>query len=144
MSVGRICTRTVDVADLDETAQVAASRMNSRNVGTLVIVDDQKKPVGIVTDRDLAMRVVGKGLDPDTTTLDAVMSSLPECVREDTPIESALATMRRGAHRRLPVVDERSQLVGLLSLDDILDLLSEEFAQIGKLVRTEGPNLLAL
>ena len=52
--------------------------------------------------------------------------------------------MRRGPHRRLPVVDEQNQLVGLLSLDDVLDLLSEEFEEIGKLVRKEGPNALAL
>ena len=144
MSVGRICTRTVDVADLDETAQVAASRMNTRNVGTLVVIDEHKSPVGIVTDRDLAMRVVGKGLDANSTPLEAVMSGLPESVTEDTPIESAIATMRRGPHRRLPVVDEQKRLVGLLSLDDVLDLLSEEFEEIGKLVRREGPNLLAL
>ena len=72
MSVGRICTRTVDLADLDETAQVAASRMNTRNVGTLLVLDDQKRPVGIVTDRDLAIRVVAKGLDPNSTTLESV------------------------------------------------------------------------
>jgi CBS domain-containing protein len=144
MSVGRICTRTVDLADLDETAQVAASRMNSRNVGTLVVIDDRKKPVGIVTDRDLAIRVVGKGLDPNTTTLESVLSSLPESVTEGTPIESAIAIMRGGPYRRLPVVDDEDQLIGLLSLDDILDLLSEEFEEIGKLVRKEGPNVVAL
>ena len=144
MSVGRICTRTVDLADLDETAQVAASRMNSRNVGTLVILDDQKRPVGIVTDRDLALRVVGKGLDPNTTMLEAVMSGVPESVTESTAIESALATMRLGAHRRLPVVDDQNQLVGLISVDDVLELLCEEFQEIGKLIRTESPNALAL
>ena len=144
MSVGRICVRTVDLADPDETAQVAASRMNTRNVGTLVVIDDQKCPVGIVTDRDLAIRVVGRGLDPNTTTLESVMSGLPDSVTENTSIESAIATMRRGPYRRLPVVDEQNQLIGLLSLDDVLDLLSEEFEEIGKLVRKEGPNALAL
>jgi CBS domain-containing protein len=144
MSVGRICVRTVDLADLDETAQVAASRMNTRNVGTLVVIDDQKSPVGIVTDRDLAIRVVGKGLDPNTTMLESVMSGLPDSVTENTSIESAIATMRRGPYRRLPVVDDQNRLIGLVSLDDILDLLSEEFEEIGKLVRKEGPNALAL
>jgi CBS domain-containing protein len=118
--------------------------MNTRNVGTLVVINDRKSPVGIVTDRDLAIRVVGKGLDPNTTTLESVVSSLPDSVTEDTPIESAIAIMRRGPYRRLPVVDDQDQLIGLLSLDDILDLLSEEFEEIGKLVRKEGPNALAL
>jgi predicted transcriptional regulator len=53
MSVGRICTREVEVAASDETAQVAAKRMKSHNVGTLVVVDDDNCPVGLVTDRDL-------------------------------------------------------------------------------------------
>ena len=144
MSVGRICTRTVDLADLDETAQVAASRMNTRNVGTLIVIDEHKSPIGIVTDRDLAMRVVGKGLDPSTTLIESVMSEMLESVTEDTPIESAIATMRRGPFRRLPVVDDQNRLIGLLSLDDVLELLSEEFEEIGKLVRRESPNALAL
>jgi CBS domain-containing protein len=118
--------------------------MNTRNVGTLVVIDTHKSPIGIVTDRDLAMRVVGQGLDPNTTTIESVMSALPETISEDTSIEAAIAAMRRGPHRRLPVVDIHNQLVGLLSLDDILNLLSEEFEEIGKLVRREAPNVLAL
>lgn len=144
MSVGRICTRTVDTADCDESAQVAASRMNSRNVGTLVILDEEKHPIGILTDRDLAVRVVSKGLDPVSTRVGSLMTGSPETVTEDTAIEAALAMMRRGPHRRVLVVNDQRELVGLLSLDDILELLSEEFADIGKLVRGESPNALAL
>ncbi|MDX1929834.1 MAG: CBS domain-containing protein [Pirellulaceae bacterium] len=118
--------------------------MNSRNVGALVVLDAQKRPVGIVTDRDLAIRVVGKGLDPNTTALGLVMSELPETVGENTSIESAISIMRRGPYRRLPVVDDRDQLVGIVSLDDIFVLLSEEFAEIGKLVGRESPNAFAL
>ncbi len=144
MSVGRVCTREVDLADAGESVQVAASRMNTRNVGTLLVIDESKCPIGIMTDRDLAMRVVGKGLDPNSTTVESVMSAAPESVTEETPIESAIAAMRAGPHRRLPVVDENGRLVGLISLDDILDLLSEEFEEIGKLIRKEGPTALAL
>ena len=144
MSVGRICTRTVDTANCDESAQVAASRMNSRNVGTLVVLDEEKHPIGILTDRDLAIRVVSKGLDPVSTCVGSLMTGTPETVSEDTAIEAALAMMRRGPHRRVLVVNDQRQLVGLLSLDDILELLSEEFAEIGKLVKGESPNALAL
>ena len=72
------------------------------------------------------------------------MTGTPETVSEDTAIEAALAMMRRGPHRRVLVVNDQRQLVGLLSLDDILELLSEEFAEIGKLVKGESPNALAL
>ncbi len=144
MTVGRICTRSVDLADRDETSQVAASRMNTRNVGTLVVIDDEKRPIGILTDRDLTIRVVAKGLDASTTLVKEIMSPSPACVKEDDVIETAITMMRRGSHRRLLVVDEEGKLAGLLSLDDILDLLSEEFEEIGKLVREESPNALAL
>jgi CBS domain-containing protein len=118
--------------------------MNSRNVGTLVVLVEQKRPQGILTDRDLAIRVVGRGLDPNTTSVESVMSYPPETVLEDTPIESAIGIMRRGPSRRIVVVDDQDRLVGLLSLDDILELLSEEFQEIGKLVKRESPNSLAL
>ena len=142
MSVGRICTREVDLADLDESVQVTAERMRTRNVGTLMVTDEEKRPIGIVTDRDLAMRVVAKGLDSASTLVSQVMSALPDTVTENTPIEAAISLMRRGSHRRLPVVDDNGCLLGLVSLDDILDLLSEEFQEIGKLVRKEGSRVL--
>jgi CBS domain-containing protein len=118
--------------------------MHARNVGTLVILDEQKSPVGILTDRDLAVRVVGEGLDPNSTTIESIMTRSPERVPENTPIENAISIMRRGPHRRLPVVDDQDQLIGILTLDDVLDLLCEEFEEIGKLVRKESPNALSL
>lgn len=143
MTIGRICTREVDLADPDESVQVAANRMNARNVGTLVVIDDEKRPIGILTDRDLAIRVVGKGLNPGSTAVSAIMSPAPDAVTENSAIEAAISTMRRLSHRRLLVVDDDGRLVGLISLDDILDLLSEEFTEIGKLIRKESPSALA-
>lgn len=143
MSVGRICVREVDLAEPDESVQVAARRMNTRNVGTLMVLDKDAHPVGILTDRDLAIRVVGDGLDAAETLVRDVMSKAPDYVDEDLGIEMALANMRAGPYRRLPVVDKQRKLVGLISLDDILDLLAEEFAEIGRLIRKESPESLA-
>ena len=140
MSVGRICVREVDLAKPDEAVQVAAQRMNSRNVGSLLVLDEQSRPVGILTDRDLAIRVVGKGLNSLDTTVREVMSKVAGLgAQEDTPIETVLSRYAHGPYRRLPVVDHLGKLVGLVSLDDILDLLSEEFGEIGRLVRHESP-----
>ena len=143
MTVGRICIREVDLATPEETVQVAANRMNARNVGTLVVLDRESHPIGILTDRDLAVRVVGQGLNVFETLVADVSSPAPDTVFEDASIESALAQMRAKAIRRLPVVDVDGKLVGLVSLDDILELLCEEFEDIGKLVRREGPMSLA-
>ncbi|MBX6313776.1 MAG: CBS domain-containing protein, partial [Isosphaeraceae bacterium] len=67
MSVGRICTRYVDLADAKETVQAAARRMLERKVGTLVILDAAKVPVGLLTDRDLVLRVLAQGKGPRPT-----------------------------------------------------------------------------
>lgn len=143
MSVGRICIREVDTAELTESVQAAADRMHARNVGTLVVLVALQKPLGIVTDRDLAIRVVAKGRDPFTTTVGDVMTMSPRSVLETMPIEEAISLMRRGPYRRLPVVDHADKLVGLLSIDDITGLLAEEFREIGALLKAERPDILA-
>jgi CBS domain-containing protein len=143
MSVGRICVREVDLAESGESVHVAAKRMHARNVGTLVVVNERQEPIGILTDRDLALRVVGAAKDPCTTVVSEVMTGHPATLPEDAPIESALTAMREGPRRRLLVVDGDNKLVGLLSLDDVLELLSEEFGQIGELLRRESPARLA-
>jgi CBS domain-containing protein len=140
MSVGRICTRYVDLADPEETVQAAARRMLERKVGTLVILDQVKRPVGLLTDRDLVLRVLAPGQDPRQTSVGAVMTKEPKTVTEGTPIEQALVLMRSGAFRRLPVVGGDGTLVGLISLDDILSLLAEEIQEVGTLVEREMPS----
>jgi CBS domain-containing protein len=143
MSVGRICIREVDTAEPSESVQTIARRMNDRNVGTLVVIDDECRPTGIVTDRDLVVEVLARGRDSVQTTVGDVMTLGPRTVDENTPIEMALAAMRAGPYRRLPVVDRSGKLVGLVSVDDVLGLLAEELSEIGTLVRREGPECLA-
>lgn len=142
MSAGRICVREVDVISPEESVQVAAARMHDRKVGTLVVLNSDRVPVGIVTDRDLTVRVLAEGRDGTQTTVAEVMTSSPKTVSEQTPIEEALGLMRAGAFRRVPVLDADGRLAGLLSLDDILDLLAEEFRDIGRLLREEQPSTL--
>lgn len=142
MSVGRICIREVDTADVTETVQEAAERMCARNVGTLIVLNPEHQPLGIVTDRDLAIRVVARGKDPFTTTVGEIMTLFPRTVHEETAIEDAIPIMRVGPFRRLPVVDHEGKLVGLLSMDDVLELLAEEFREIGQLLRAERPDSL--
>ncbi|MFI4850035.1 Hypoxic response protein 1 [Gimesia chilikensis] len=143
MTAGRICTREVDLVDQNESVQVAAERMNSRNVGTLIVLDEESHPIGMLTDRDLALRVVGKGRDAIETTIADIMTRFPCSISEDTSIEAALTKMRSGGFRRLPVVDQEGKLLGVLTLDDILELLCEEFTEIGKLIQKESPASLA-
>ena len=143
MAVGRICVREVDLAEIDESAQVAAQRMHDRNVGTLIVANAQRKAIGIVTDRDLAVRVVAKGRNPVETTVGEVMTTDLKTVEEQSSLEDALRVMRSGPFRRVPVTDSGGTLVGLLSVDDVLDLLRQEFNEIGQLLERESPRGLA-
>jgi CBS domain-containing protein len=135
MSVGRLCTRSVSVATPDETVAVAARRMAEHDVGTLVVVDDEERPMGMLTDRDVVLRVMAKGRDPFATRIGDVMSEPPVCADESTPIEDGLARMGGAVTRRLVVTGADGRLVGILSLDDVLDLLVEEAQAIGRLLR---------
>ena len=143
MTAGRICTREVDLAERDENAWQAAVRMRQRAVGTLVIVNEAKQPTGIVTDRDLLERVLAEAKDPRHTLVEDVMTRDPTTIAEDETIEVALPRMRRGGFRRLPVVDRKGSLVGLLSMDDVLMRLAEEISQVGQLIKRETPRGVA-
>ena len=143
MSVGQICTRSVDTAELTESVHTAAQRMHARNVGTLVVVDKDRRPLGIVTDRDLMVRALVECCDPVKESVWGVMSQLPQTVNEETTIDEALEIMRSGPYRRLPVVNREGYLVGLVSLDDVVTLVAAEFGEISKLLRQESPEHLA-
>ena len=142
--IGRICQRDVDTFGPDETATVIASRMHQRGVGALVCVDEFKRPVGIVTDRDLMVRVLATGKDAATTKAGDIMTPNPNTIYERSPIETAIELMRGGAFRRLPVVDGQGRLVGVVTLDDVLMLLAEEFREVGGVLERETPRAIAL
>jgi CBS domain-containing protein len=107
-----------------------------------MVLDDEGRPVGILTDRDLATRVVAPGLDPNATVVRDIMTKSPESIDEDTPIEVAISCMRQCQCRRLPVVDEQGKLAGIITLDDIVDLLTDELDEVGELIRSESPTRL--
>jgi CBS domain-containing protein len=138
--IGRICTRTVYFASPDETVDEAAQRMRQEDVGTLVVVDDDRKPIGLLTDRDVVVRCVADDRDPKRTYIEDVMSAPVVSAPEATPIEDALARMATSARRRIVVTDAEGRLAGILSLDDVLELLAEEGGTIGRLLRQLQPD----
>ncbi len=141
MSAGRICTRVVATAAPDETVRVAAQRMAEHEVGTLVVTDPDSvsRARGILTDRDIVTRCVATGLDAETTPVSQLMSTPVQSVDQDTPIEDALSRMVSAATRRLLVTREGGRMVGVLSLDDVLELLSEEAVAVGRLLEKQSP-----
>jgi len=143
MTVGRICRRDVDLVDAAATARVAAQRMAARNVGSLLVVDGRRRVLGVLTDRDLALRVVAQGCDPHLTRVSDVMTQHPDTVSEETSIEDALAVMRARGVRRLPVLGAGGALAGVVSVDDILVLLAQEFGELSRLIEHSSPLQMA-
>ena len=134
MSIGKLCTRAVSIASPEETVAVAARRMAQHDVGTLIVVDEAKHPIGILTDRDIVLRVVSAGRDPASTRVRDAMTQPVVRADEATPIEDGIALMASAARRRLVVTGRGGTLVGVLALDDVLELLVDEARSVGRLL----------
>ena len=139
MSVGTLCNRQVIVTGKDTSIAEAAELMRKFHVGDLVVLEDgrERRPIGLITDRDISVSIVAKRLDPETLTVADVMTGDLETVTEDADFWDALATMRRHGIRRLPVVNESGALEGILTLDDALTLISEAMNDLVGLVSRE-------
>ncbi|HUJ86329.1 MAG TPA: CBS domain-containing protein [Burkholderiales bacterium] len=140
MSIGDVCNREVVFTRKHESVLSAAALMREHHVGSLVVVDEQggkRIPVGIITDRDVAVGVVALGLDADLTRVDDAMGPEIVCAREDTGVAECVALMRQKGLRRLPVVDASGALIGLVAADDLLELLGEEISGLAAIVARE-------
>jgi CBS domain-containing protein len=117
-------------ADLSESARDVARRMREFRVGC-VVVTRGAHPVGIVTDRDLAMRVVADGLDPATTPVSRIVTYDPAVLTRTSGIETAVRLMRERGVRRLPIVTEDGKVTGVVTADDLVVLLTQELGELG-------------
>jgi CBS domain-containing protein len=139
ISVGSICQRDVDLIGPDDSVAKAADRMRQRTVGSLIVVDAGKRPIGIITDRDLVIRALADARAADATPVSEVMTPDIITTTVDTSINSALRLMRDGPFRRLPIVDGNGVLVGLVTADDLLITIGREFGELASLIELETP-----
>lgn len=104
-----------------------AKQMQAEDIGPIPIVDDLKKNqlVGIVTDRDLAIKVVAAGRDPNKTKVADVMTDKVVTCHADDPVEKAVAAMSEHQLRRIPVVDENRRILGIIAQADVATRLKE-------------------
>jgi CBS domain-containing protein len=117
MNVREAMTRDVRLAYPEQTIQQAAQLMAELDVGALP-VEDSDRLVGMITDRDIAVRAVAEGLGPDTPIREVMSSDIKYCY-EDQTVEAIAQNMGNLQLRRLPVVDRNKRLVGILSLGDL-------------------------
>src|SRR6266545_4443774 len=128
-------------------AQQVAKLMCDRDVGAMPVVVDQqsRKLVGMITDRDLCCSVVAQGLDPKTTTIQKLISSTPLTCREGENIEACERLMQEHQVRRIPIVDAEDRVIGIVSQADLAlkdkpERVSKTIAEISK---TSGPSIAA-
>jgi CBS domain-containing protein len=140
MSAGEYCNREVVVADKAESVREAIRLMRSNHVGDVVVVEQQGDvtvPLGILTDRDIVIEILAEEVELDTVRIGDVMSYELVTVGEDTKLMDAIKLMRSRGVRRLPVVDQQGGLVGLLTVDDVLELIVEQMSDLVALVSNQ-------
>lgn len=135
MTVADLMREDVVTARPDTAVGALARKMQDEFVGSVVIERDGR-PVGIVTDRDLALDVVADGREPDELVAEDVMTSDPATVSADAGVMDLVDELVQASVRRMPVVDD-ADLVGIITFDDLVVLLSAEFTKIGDVVDTE-------
>lgn len=141
LTTGEICTRSVTIAFKQTPLNGAARLMRENHVGCLVVVDEvggKRIVVGVLTDRDIVTAVVAADLDLSTLQVEDVMSTDLVTAREDDSLIDLMHTMRRKSVRRIPVVGEQNELIGVVTLDDVLDILAQELGLLVAAIDSEG------
>jgi CBS domain-containing protein len=115
--------------------------MRRHHVGDLVVTEERANgrqvPIGIVTDRDIVVSVVATTLDPAVYTVGDLVARELVTVAEDQGVFESIQQMRTNGVRRMPVVDREGGLVGIISVDDLIQLLSDEMSELAKLISRE-------
>jgi CBS domain-containing protein len=139
MSLGQMCRRDVVTVKPDTMVSEVAKIMEDNNIGCVIVKGGDDK-FGIVTDRDVALRVVNRCLNPERTPVDEIMTQNPVLtLRDNMGLLEALDQIRKSAVRRFPVVDMDGNLKGIITLDDIIRLLGREIADVASVIENEGP-----
>lgn len=140
MRVGEVCNRIVVVVEADASIREAAKVMRKYHVGNVIVVDrssGEVEPVGVLTDRDLVVELLAQDVDLDAVAVQDAMSFDLLTAREDEDDAEVLSRMRTRGVRRVPVVDKSGALVGILSVDDYLSLMSDQLSELVALIGIE-------
>ena len=140
MTLNVVCNPNVATVGAGEDVAEAAKLMRDQHVGDLIVVKPRNGaivPIGILTDRDIVVAVIAKGVDPKTVTVGDAMTRNLLTVREDSSVEFALREMRRYGVRRAPVVRANGDLVGVIAVDDVIQHLAEQLSRLADVIRLE-------
>lgn len=137
MLIGEICNRDVIVMTPKESVVDAARLMRENHVGSIVVADKpdgERVPLGMLTDRDVAIEIVAQEVEPNSVTVGDAMSQELLALTESDGLLDGLRRMRERGIRRAPVVNEHGGLVGIITLDDVLEIVAEQLFDIVNLM----------
>lgn len=140
MSIGQFCIRDTVFVKREDSIAEASRLMRRHHVGSLVVVEEYEegnKPIGILTDRDLVIEILAEEIAPDSVSVGDIMSFELVTAHEADGLWETLQRMRIHGVRRMPVVDDRGFLVGIMSTDDFLEILASELGELVKLRQRE-------
>jgi CBS domain-containing protein len=123
----------VCVSDKDSIREVARI-MAREDTGVVPVVDNSKKIIGMITDRDIVVRLVAEGKDPSNAKVNEAMTKNVRAVKEDSTIDEALKVMKSAEVRRVPVVNAKNEIVGIVSIGDI-SRETQQPGQVGDAVK---------
>jgi CBS domain-containing protein len=135
MNIGELCNRMVVVVQPDEPITSVAELMRQHHVGSVVVVEgpnDGRKPVGIVTDRDIVLDVIARGLDPKLVPASQIMTTHLWSAREDEDAEDVLKRLGVRGVRRVPVVNGAGILQGIFAADDFIEWVQDQLANLAR------------
>jgi len=127
--LGEVINKNVVTISPEAPISEAAYLMMNEDVGALVVVDGETRPVGIITDRDIVVSVIAEGVSPDEATVEQVMTKDPVTVDEDTDLFEMLSTLSEKSIRRLPVT-RGGKLKGIVSVDDLIVVVATELVNL--------------
>ena len=140
MSAGEYCNRDVVIISKDASIRDAVNLLRNYHVGDVVVVEKvagKNHPIGILTDRDIVVEILAKDVDVTSVTVGDVMSLKLVTVTEQTSLLDTLESMHQHGIRRMPVVDSTGVLVGIITLDDLLELFAEQVSKVAALMKNE-------
>ncbi len=124
-----VINRKLVTVEPDTNISEVAKLMSKEDVGCVLVLDNNR-PRGIITDRDIVLRCIAKNIDVDDCTVENVMTESLQTVKETDGIFDCIETMRGAGVRRIPVVNDRNQAIGIISFGDLLSVLSHEFHEL--------------
>ena len=140
MFVGEICNRQVVICKQEDSIQQAAELMRDKHVGDVVVVDHKENkhfPVGILTDRDIVIEIIAEEVNPNDVAVKDVMSGELTSVKEEDHLIETIEKMRDKGVRRVLVVNRDGSLEGILSVDDVIELVAELLSDLVNLFKHE-------